>query len=199
MKLYSDFAAARTRQIVADVIAIVTITVLAWLGSVVFTLINAFSQWGADIENAGAGFRDTMVEVGETLGGVPLIGGGIRAPFDQASGAGEALESAGQGAQAAVHQFAVVAGVTTALLPTLLIVLIWLLPRLRFARRATAAQRLVDAGAPTELLAFRALANRAVVDLERIDANVVAAWRDGDKRVTRQLAALELRASGVRL
>jgi len=199
MKVYSDFTARRTSQIVADSIAIVAIAVAIWLGVTVYHLIKAFSRLGSDIENAGAGFRETMVQVGETLGGVPLIGGGIRVPFDEASGAGEALESAGQSAQVAVHQLAVGTGLATALLPILLILAVWLLPRIRFIRRASAASRLVKAGPPTELLAFRALSNRPVVDLQEVDADVVAAWRRGDARVVRQLAALELKAAGVRL
>jgi len=199
MKVYSDFTARRTSQIVADSIAIVAIAVATWLGVTVYHLIKAFSRLGSDIENAGAGFRETMVQVGETLGGVPLIGGGIRVPFDEASGAGEALESAGQSAQVAVHQLAVGTGLATALLPILLILAVWLLPRIRFIRRASAASRLVKAGAPTELLAFRALSNRPVVDLQELDDDVVAAWRRGDARVVRQLAALELKAAGVRL
>lgn len=199
MKVYSDFAARRTSQIVADSIAIAAIAVAIWLGATVFQLIKAFSRLGTDIENAGAGFRETMVQVGETLGGVPLIGGGIRVPFDEASGAGEALESAGQSAQIAVHQLAVGAGLATALLPILLILAVWLLPRIRFIRRATAAQRLVETGAPTELLALRALGNRPVVELLKVDADVVGSWRRGDPRIVRELAALELKAAGVRL
>lgn len=199
MKVYSDFTARRTSQIVADSIAIVGIVVASWIGVTVFQLIKTFSRLGSDIENAGAGFRETMVQVGETLGGVPLIGGGIRVPFDEASGAGGALESAGQSAQVAVHQLAVGAGLTVALVPILLILAVWLVPRIRFIRRASAAQRLVKAGAPRELLALRALTNRPVVDLQALDNDVVGSWRRGDARIIRELAALELKADGVRL
>jgi hypothetical protein len=199
MKLYSDFATRRTAQVVTDLIAILSIAVAIWLGIMVFQVIKAFSSLGADLENAGAGFRETMVSVGETLGGVPLIGGGIRAPFDQASGAGQALEAAGQSAQVAVGQLAVGAGIAVALLPIVLILAVWFLPRLRFTRRATSAHRLVKSGAPDELLALRALTTRKMTKLIAISPDVVGAWRDRDPRVVRQLAALELRAAGVRL
>jgi hypothetical protein len=199
MKVYSDFSARRTVQITADVIALVAITIFIWLGVTVFQLIAAFASLGADLENAGSGFRETMVDVGETLGAVPLIGSGIRGPFDQASGAGETLESVGQSAQVAVHQVAVGAGLATALVPILFVLVVWFLPRLRFIRRASAAQRLVNAGAPRELLALRALTHRSVAAVQSVDSDALAAWRRGDARIVRELAALELRAAGVRL
>jgi hypothetical protein len=43
-------------------------------------------------------------EVGNTRGGIPLIGGGIGSPFEGASAAGSALEAAGQSQQMAVNQ-----------------------------------------------------------------------------------------------
>lgn len=199
MKPYSDFSARRTRQIIADVCALLSIGVFIWLGVIVFQIIDGLSRLAIELQNAGAGFKETMTEVGETLGGIPIIGGGIRVPFDGASGAGGALENAGQSAQATVHQVATSAGLATALLPIAIVLVVWLIPRLRFARRAAAAEALVKAGAPLELLALRALSGRRVTHLLEIDRDAVGAWRRGDARVTRELAALELRAAGVRL
>ena len=53
-------------------------------------------QVGKNLKGAGDGFQKTMADAGDTLGGVPLIGGGIRAPFDAGGGsvAGLELESA---------------------------------------------------------------------------------------------------------
>ena len=73
MKIYSDFAGRRTRQIIADVLALVAIALWVWFGSTVFALVNGLAVFGVQMENAGAGFAETMKEVGETLGGIPLI------------------------------------------------------------------------------------------------------------------------------
>ena len=199
MKLYSDFGPRRSRQIVADVTALALIGAWVWLGITVYSLIENLSVYGVQMEDAGAGFRETMTQVGETLGGIPLIGGGIRAPFDGASEAGGALEAAGQSQQVAINQLATVLGIGIAALPILTILLLWLLPRLRFAQRASRAQKLVKSGAGVDLLALRALASQNISALAAVDPDAMAAWRRGDDQVMRKLAALELKSSGVRM
>jgi hypothetical protein len=199
MRLYSDFADRRARQITADVVVLVLIGLWVWLGVTVFTLINALADFGVQMEQAGAGFRETMTEVGESLGGIPVIGGGIRIPFDGASQAGGALEAAGQSQQDAVLQLALVLGIGIAVLPILMILVVWLVPRIRFVRRAARAKELVKGGAGIDLLALRALATQKLPALARVDTDAMAAWRRGDERVMRRLAALELKSAGIRL
>lgn len=199
MKLYSDFGPRRTRQIVTDVLAILAIGAWAWLGATVYQLIENLAGFGVQMEEAGAGFKQTMTEVGETLGNVPLIGGGIRAPFDGASGAGGALESAGQSQQLAVQQLATGLGVGIAALPIVMILVLWLVPRLRFARKAAHASALVQAEAGVDLLALRALATQKIAALTKVSPDAAAAWRRGDQTVLRALAQLELKSSGVRM
>lgn len=199
MRLYSDFANRRARQITADVVALVLMGLWVWLGVTVFTLINALADFGVQMEQAGAGFRETMTEVGESLGGIPVIGGGIRIPFDGASQAGGALEAAGQSQQDTVLQLALVLGIGIAVLPILMILIVWLVPRIRFVRRAARAKELVSGGAGIDLLALRALATQKLPALARVDTDAMAAWRRGDERVMRQLAALELKSAGIRL
>jgi hypothetical protein len=199
MKLYSDFGPRRTRQIIGDVLALLAIGAWVWLGIAVFQLVMNLSSFGVQMEQAGSGFRETMVEVGETLGGVPLIGGGIRVPFDGASEAGAALESAGQSQQAAVQQLATGLGIGIAALPILTILVLWLIPRLRFAKRAGRAKALVEADAGVDLLALRALATQKISALSTVSTDPMAAWRRGDEVVMRSLARLELKSSGVRM
>jgi hypothetical protein len=199
MKLYSDFGPRRTRQILVDVLAIAFIAAWIWLGTTVYQLINALAIYGQQMEDAGAGFRETMTDVGETLGGIPLIGPGIRVPFDGASGAGGALEEAGQSQQEAINQLALTLGIGIAVLPIIMILALWLIPRIRFVRKAGRAKALVSAGAGIDLLALRALANQKITALTSVDVDAMAAWRRGDDDVMRKLAALELKSSGVRL
>ncbi len=198
MRLYSDFGPRRTRQIVADLIALGLIAAWVWLGVTVYSIISSLAVYGVQMEDAGAGFRETMTQVGESLGAVPLIGGGIRVPFDGASQAGGALEAAGQSQQEAINQLATVLGIGIAALPILMILLLWLLPRLRFVRRAGRAQKLIAGGAGIDLLALRALANQNMTTLAAVDSDAMAAWRRGDDQVMRKLAALELKESGIR-
>lgn len=199
MKLYSDYGSRRTRQIIGDVVALALIAAWIWFGVAIFQLVQNLAVFGLRMEEAGAGFRETMTQVGETLGGIPLIGGGIRVPFDGASAAGGALEDAGQSQQTAIFQLALFLGIGTAALPILMILLIWLVPRIRFVRRAGRAKQVVAAGAGIDLLALRALATEKLSAITAIDPDALGAWRRGDEQVMRQLAELELRSSGVRI
>ena len=199
MKLYSDFGARRTRQIIGDILAIVAIGLWVWLGAIIFQLVENLADFGVQMEEAGAGFSQTMTEVGEALGGVPLIGGGIRTPFDGASQAGQALEAAGQSQQDAVLQLALGLGIGIPLLPIAMILVLWLVPRIRFVRRAGRARAVVTSGVGMELLALRALANQKLPAIAAVSPDALGGWRRGDEHVVRALAQLELRASGVRL
>ena len=199
MKLYSDFTRRRTGQITIDVIATLSIAAWVWFGVTIYQLVSNLSAFGVQLQQAGAGFRQTMTDVGENLGSIPVIGGGIRAPFDGASGAGAALEQAGLDQQIAVNQLATVLGIGIAALPIAMILLIWLIPRLRFVRRAGNAQAIMASKAGVDLLALRALANQKMAVIAEVDPDAMAAWRRGDETVMHRLAQLELRSAGVRL
>lgn len=199
MKIYSDYAGHRSRQVFVDVLALAAIAAWAWLGYTVYSLVMNLAEFGVQMEDAGEGFKDTMTEVGDNLGDVPLIGGGIRAPFDAASDAGANLEAAGQAQQDAVQQLATGLGVGIAVLPILTILVFWLVPRIRFARRAGVAKQLVSSGASVDLLALRALANQKLAAIAAVDPDPAGAWRRNDPAVITALANLELRSSGVRL
>ena len=199
MKLYSDFPARRTRQILGDLFAVGLITVWILIGVFVYNLIMGLASFGIQMEDAGGQFRETMTEVSATLGDVPLIGSGIRAPFDGASDAGAALETAGIEQQQLVQTIATWLGVGVAVVPILTILTLWLVPRIRFAVRASTLAKQLRAGASLDLLALRALSSQKLSTVLAVDADPLAAWRRGDPAVVRALAQLELEASGVRL
>jgi len=198
MQLYADQPARRTRQIVADLISLAFIVVWIILGVWVYQLIAAFQQLGVQMQEAGAGFQSTMVELGDTLGSVPLIGSGIRAPFDGASEAGAALESAGQSQQASVEAAATAVGLFIGIVPVILILLVWLLPRIRFAIRAGEAQRLVATPGGADLLALRALTTLNMTELARVSEAPAAEWRAGNSATVARLAQLQLAELGLR-
>lgn len=163
-----------------------------------YGLIAELANFGKQMEDAGAGFRGSMTEVGDNLGAVPLIGAGIRAPFSGASDAGRALEAAGASQQDLTYQLALVVGLGVALLPIFMILAVWLVTRGRFIRKAGRAKALVRAGVGIDLLALRALSNQMVSAIAKVDPDAVGAWRRGDEVVMRRLAELELESSGVR-
>lgn len=199
MKLYSDYPARRSAQIIADLVAVALIAVAVWVGTLVYAAIAVLAAFGKTIEDAGDGFEQTMADAGDTLGGVPLIGDGIRQPFDAASGAGTLLAQAGRAQQDLVMTAALIIAIVVAVIPILLVVAIWMRRRLSWARRATQARNLSRLPDGPDLLALRALVNSDFRELHDIDGEPVDAWRRGDRKVVRALAQLELREAGVRL
>lgn len=199
MKLYSDFGGRRAYQIAGDLAAVLLIVLGIVLAVAVHDAIAALEGIGRDVERSGGDFAKSMSDIGDRLGGVPLIGSGIRAPFDGARDAGGTLADAGSNWQEGIEHLATLVGWTFALLVVLIVLVGWVRPRLVGAVRRAAVARLASLVSNHDLLALRALTTRPARALTRIDPDVVSAWRRGDASVIRQLAALELQASGVRL
>jgi len=197
MKLYSDYTDHRTRQIVADLVALASIWFVIASARALGDRINSFKAFGVRMEEAGAGFRQTMTEIGDSLSGVPLVGDGIGKPFEAAASAGAELQSAGIEGQAAVGDLAVAVAVNVAILPLMAIALLWFVPRLRFVRRAARTRQLLAQDGAIELLALRALLTADASTVLRTVDSPADAWRQADPLVMRSLANLELRSTGV--
>lgn len=199
MNWYSSYPRQRVRQIIADAVALAVIILSIVTAVSVVESIRALGSFGRDLEEAGESFAGNLGAAGEQLGGVPLVGEGIRTPLDAAAGAGDVVAQAGRDQQALVETVAVGTGWALVLTPLALLVLLWLIPRLRFARRSGLLRRMLAAGLTADTLAARAIAQQPLRRLTRVHPDPAAAWRAGDATVVRDLAALELRRSGVPL
>jgi hypothetical protein len=198
VKLYSDVGTQRGRQVVGDLLVVGWIWLWVEAGVLVFRITNALGAPGRKAAEAGDGLAGDLRRLSEPMGKVPVVGDQLRSPVDGAAAAAGKLAEAGRDQAHAVEQLAyVLAGVTIGL-PVLLALLIWLPPRIRFSRRATAAQKFIDSDADLQLFALRAMANQPMHKLAKISDDPVTAWRDGDATVIGQLATLELRSTGLR-
>lgn len=198
MKLYSDVGTQRFGQVVGDLMLVAWIWLCVELGQVVFKVTNALGAPGRKAAEAGDGLAGDLRRLSEPIGKVPAVGDQLRSPIDGAAGAAGRMAQAGRDQAHAVEQLAyVLAGVTIGL-PILFAVLIWLPRRIRFSRRASAAQRFIDSAADLDLFALRAMANQPMHKLAKISDDPVTAWREGDTAVIAQLADLELRTTGLR-
>jgi hypothetical protein len=198
MKLYADPPGRRTVQILADLGVLAWVCAWAWVGRLVHDTTMALAAPGRQLQDAGSGFREQMTSAGNSVRDLPLVGDKVSAPFRQVSGAGTTIEQAGTDLVDAVASLANILGWVTALVPILLVVLVWLLLRGRFVRRATAAQRFIDAAADLDLFALRALARQPMHKLASVSGDPTGAWRRGEEPTIRALALLELRDSGLR-
>ena len=197
MQWYSASSRARIGQIIADVGALVVLITGIVLARTLHDAIAALRAVGAEVTASGSGFSRTMGDIGRQLGGVPLLGGGIRGPFEAAGKAGSTLAAAGSSWQTGVERVATLAGWTVGVLVVLLLLLAWLRPRLTGALRRGQLARLADAAGGEDLLALRALLGRPHAALT-VAPDAAAGWRSGDPEVVRRLADLELRSAGLR-
>lgn len=195
---YAETPARRSRQIVADAVAVLALLCCYWLGTGVHDLTAQLAAPGRSLESGGAALAERMTDAGAAASDVPLVGDSLSEPFDQASGAARSIEEAGVKQQEVVETLALTLGWVTGGIPALVVLLLWLPRRLRFARRATYAQRLVRGGAGLDVFAFRALARQPIEALLKLTKDPAAGWRQRDPEVIEALAALELRRLGLR-
>jgi hypothetical protein len=168
------------------------------VGLVVYRVTYALAAPGRRAAEAGDGLAGDLRRLSDPIGRVPAVGGQLRSPIDGAAGAAGRLAQAGRDTVHVIEQMAyVLAGVTIGL-PVLLALLIWLPRRIRFSRRATAAQKFIDNAADLDLFALRAMANQPMHKLAKISDDPVSAWRDRDADVIARLANLELRTTGLK-
>ena len=199
MKLYADLPARRTRQIIADVLVLLWVVIWVRTGFAVRDTVLGALGPARSLEAEGDSLQGSLADVAARVEGIPLLGEAISTPFDAAAAAGETMRQAGADLVAYVDRTALIVGVTTALLPVVLVVLPWLLFRIAFARRARALTLLLASEDPLDLLALRALATQPVGTLTRVSPTPAHDWRIGRPDVVARLAALELRRAGVAL
>ncbi|GAA4409543.1 hypothetical protein GCM10023168_28380 [Fodinibacter luteus] len=198
MKLYSDIPARRLAQVVADVGVVLWVVLWVRVAQRVYDTTMLLAEPGRDLSGAGASFRGTMTSAGDGFDDLPLLQDRVATPFRAAAGVGSEIEQAGADLVSAVEQVSLLLALTTALIPILIVGLFWLVLRVRFARRAGAAQRFIDAAPDLDLFALRAMANQPMPRLARVSDDPAGAWRRGESDVIHALALLELRESGLR-
>lgn len=197
MQFYARPSWRLTRQIIADVF--VLLWTIGWWFAGRFTdgVIRAIAEPSRQAGRLAEDLRAQAADAASQAAGIPIVGDGLRQPFDGMAGTLEDLSASAAGQVAALEQAATVAGVLVFVVPVALMLVIWLPRRLAFARRAAEVAALVETADGTDLLALRALATQPIVELRAIGADPVASWRAGDPRAMAALAELELVRAGV--
>jgi hypothetical protein len=199
MKLYAELAPRRTGQVAGDLLLVLWVLVWSWAGSEVNDGVSALGGVGAQVEDGGRSLAGHLGDAGEAASEVPLVGGQLRAPFDRAGGAAQAIADAGRSQQEVAQQLGLLLGLAVALVPITLVAVLWLPRRIGFARRAGAARDYIAAGGDLDLFALRAITGQPVCRLAAVSDDPLADWRRGDGEVVRRLADLELRDLGLRV
>ncbi len=198
MKIYADRFPRFLLQVVTDLFVIAW--VYFWIRAAFWLhdQVEKLGVPGQKLEGAGTALAENLAEAGSKVGGVPLVGDELTAPFEKAAGAARSVAEAGQSQQDVVGDLALALAVLTAVLPILFVLLLWLPLRARWIRRATAASRVRRSPAGRDLLALRALATQPLSKLAKLGPDVAESWRASDDSTVEALAALELKSLGLR-
>lgn len=196
--LYARSPGRALLQIVGDVLLAAWVWGCWRAGQAVEETVLKLAEPGRQIDEGAGNIASSLRDAGETAEGVPLVGDELAGPFGSAGDAADALAAAGRRQVEVVGDIASLLMLVVVVVPVVLALWIWLPGRVRFVRRAAAAQRFVDADADLALFALRAMANQPMHKLARVSHDPVSAWRSGDPAVVRALASLELRDVGLR-
>lgn len=199
MKLYADSSSRRTWQQLGDVLLLLWVYAWVQVAFVVRDATLSLAEPGEQISEAGGGLADQLRDAGAAIGDVPLIGDEVRTPFAGAGDAADRIAGAGDAQVEAVVELAFWLGLAVGAIPILLAIAVYLPRRWRFVQSATAGQRFIEATEDLDLFALRAIAHQPVHRLARISVDPAGAWRNGDPKVIRALAELELADSGLSL
>ncbi|PRC46079.1 hypothetical protein C6A85_91915 [Mycobacterium sp. ITM-2017-0098] len=185
-------------QLVSDIVVVGWTIVWVWVGVAVHSAVATIAEFGYQVESGANGVAGNLDNAGESAGDVPLVGGALAGPLRGAGDAAREIAGAGQSLGVTAGWLAWLLALAVAAPPILALMMPWLFLRVRFFRRKWTAVTLASTWAGEQLLALRALANRPLPKLAAVSADPVGAWRDQDPIAIRGLAALELRASGIR-
>ena len=186
-------------QLMSDISVAVWTTIWVFVGLAVHSAISTIAEAGRQVEIGAHGVAGNLGSAGHGAQHIPLLGDALSKPLSAASDAALEIAGAGHSLDTTASWLAVVLAVAVAATPILAVAGPWLFLRLRFFRRKLTVTALAATSAGQQLLALRALANRSPAKLAAVSADPVGGWRHEDPATIRGLAALELRAAGIRL
>lgn len=184
-QLFSDFA--------------ILLWTAIWLviGTAVYDAVSTIAAAGRQVEVGANGIAGNLASAGHGAQHIPVVGDAVSKPLTSASEAALDIAGAGHSLDTTASWLAVLLALAVVAVPLLIVVVPWLLLRLRFFRRKWTVTGLAATPAGEQLLALRALTNRQPRKLVAISADPVGGWRREDPVTIRALAALELRSAGV--
>lgn len=170
-----------------------------WLlvGTAVYDAVSTIAAAGAQVETGANGIAGNLASAGHGAQHIPVVGDAVSQPLTSASAAALDIAAAGHSLDTTASWLAVLLSLAVVAVPLLIVVVPWLLLRLRFFLRKWTVTGLAATPAGEQLLALRALTSRQPRKLVAISADPVGGWRREDPATIRALAALELRAAGI--
>ncbi len=199
MGIYSTRPSRLAGQIFGDLFVLGWTVVWAAIGIFVNRVIAVLAIPARETARTASKLMENMRDAGEQASRVPGVGDDLRRPFDAASGSLTNLINSANEQVASIERLALIGGWVVFAIPVAMVVALWLPRRIRFYRQAKASQVFLDSTADLDLFALRAMASQPLYVLAAVSDDPVGAWRNGDRRVIDELAAMELRRNGLRM
>ncbi len=160
LKLYPDVPAKRRSTIIRDLVLLGLVVLFAWMGIKVHDVVNELAVLGFGVKDAGTSVQNGFSSAAGAVGGIPFVGDRLAGALESAGqGSGGNVAALGQSGVDKVHRLALLLGFIVFALPTIIVLLIMVPPRIRQIRQLGAANAaLVDTHDPERrrLLAMRA-------------------------------------------
>jgi hypothetical protein len=200
---YSEVGTARIREIVADVSTLVWVVVWVIVGLRIQDAISGYATVGRTIRDGGTSIQGAGTQIGDVLGNIPLIGGGVDALTTGAFGmAGAPFVEAGEQVESLlllIARLLAILVVAVFVLPWLFKYLPWRSARVGTLRAAHQVIRRggVDAMSPAmqQVLATRAINRLPYHDLLEHTTDPIGDYAAGRYE---RLARAELASVGLR-
>jgi hypothetical protein len=175
MKLYPEVPDRRNAVIARDAALVLLLVLFAWTGWKVYGAVDHVGVLGEGVTSAGNSVQDAFGSAAETVVRVPVVGSKLADALGSAGTAtGGSVADAGTAGTEAVHRLAVILGLLTFGLPSVVLLVTTLPRRFAVARDLTAAHDTVgDLSDPArrKLLAERAAMHLPYRVLQRYTAD----------------------------
>jgi hypothetical protein len=164
VRFYSDISARRTAAILGDLLVLLLLVLLAWLGLRVHDAVAEIASVPRGVSDSGGAIQRGFESAGDAVGEVPVVGDPLAGALqDAGEGAGGEIAETGREGEEDIEHLADVLGALFFLLPAVAVLSLYLPDRLADVRRLTAAAHAIGATLTPER--ERTLAMRAAYGL----------------------------------
>ena len=144
MRFYADIPRLRSAAILRDLLVLLLLVLLAWLGLKVHDTVAEIASVPRGVSDSGGAIQHGFESAGDAVGDVPVVGeplaGALR---DAGEGAGGEIAQVGREGEDDVNKLADLLGALVFLLPAIAVLLHHVPNRIAEVRRLTAAARAI--------------------------------------------------------
>ncbi len=144
VRFYPDIPAPRTTAILGDLLVLVLLVLLAWLGLRVHDAVAEIASVPRGVSDTGGAIQRAFESAGDAVGEVPVVGEPLAGALaDAGEGAGGEIAEAGRKGEEDINDLANLLGALIFLLPAVAVLARHLPDRIADVRRLTAAARAI--------------------------------------------------------